>query len=174
MWENKTEKRMYKSLKNGIKDAKEGKITTVEELKEILKEPKSKIYEIYLYFYRLFWRLVRLPGDIRRGIKFFIQRGVRGYSDRDTWGFDYYLAQVISGGIKYLKANCHSMPTWRLGKTELEAINEWDNILNTIINTFNIAKKISESRIIYLPIKKWSEKKYKQYNLLNFLKRLDF
>jgi len=43
-------------------------------------------------------------------IRSFIQRGIRGWSDEDTWDFFRYLADVIAGGTKYLLKNPHSYP----------------------------------------------------------------
>ena len=45
------------------------------------------------------WQKIR---DIPSEIKYFIQRGRRGYSDRDIWGLDSYLVSIIYNGIKKL------------------------------------------------------------------------
>lgn len=42
-----------------------------------------------------------------RNIKYFIQRGRRGWANCDCWGLDQYLAKVISESTKHL-ANNHS------------------------------------------------------------------
>lgn len=60
--------------------------------------------------------------DLSRKIKKFIQRGRRGWSDEDTWDFDSYLSEVISGGCKHLANNTHSYPN-DAGEAE------WGNIL---------------------------------------------
>jgi len=153
---------MNRELKKGLKDAKEGKITKVRSVEDVFKEPKSRIYKLYLYFYRLFWRIVRLPKDIRRYIRDFIQRGRRGWANSDTWSFEHYLSKIIAEGVKHLKEINYTLPTWKEGKTELECVNEWDVILNTIINTFQIAKEISEGKVYYLPLKEFTEKEYKR------------
>ncbi len=137
-------------------------VPSIKTVEEIFKEPKSRIHKIYLYFYRLFWRIVRLPGDIRRNIRDFIQRGRRGWADSDTWSFEHYLSKIIVEGVKYLKEINHTLPTWEEGKTELECKNEWDIILNTIINTFQVAKEVSEGYSYYLPLKYLTEKEYKR------------
>jgi len=103
-----------------------------------------------------------LPGDIRRDIRDFIQRGRRGWANSDTWGFAYYLSKVILGGVEHLEKIQHGLPTWTPGKTELEAQDEWDCILNAIINTFRLAKEIGEGDVCYLPIKDFTEKEYKR------------
>ena len=147
-------------MKNKKKDYKTPAKNSLEEMfKEIDKERKE--HPIRCWLRPKFWQLVRLPGDIKRNIYFFFQRGIRGYADCDTWGFSYYLSKVISGGVKYLKEINHGLPTWEEGKTELECINEWDCILNTIINTFETAKDINEGKIVYLSTSKWSDKEYR-------------
>ena len=43
-------------------------------------------------------------------IKGFIQRGVRGYSDRDVWNFDTYIFKILSGGLIKLADITHGHP----------------------------------------------------------------
>ena len=75
-------------------------------------------------------------------VKWFIQRGKRGYADCDVWGFDFYLAKVIRGGCKQLKNSTHSAPT-RLsrhlpaGQWDI-AVKRWDRILEKISRGFTL------------------------------------
>ena len=53
------------------------------------------------------WRYGRYEGWLNpkawyRSIKWFIQRGRRGWADCDAWGFDTYLARVIAEGVERL------------------------------------------------------------------------
>lgn len=50
---------------------------------------------------------MKIPYFIKR-IYWFFERGYRGFSDKDTWDFDLYLAKVISEGLKQLKKYSHS------------------------------------------------------------------
>jgi len=43
-------------------------------------------------------------------IKWFIQRGVRGYSDRDVWNLDTYIFKILSGGLIKLAHTTHGYP----------------------------------------------------------------
>ena len=43
-------------------------------------------------------------------IKWFIQRGVRGYSDRDAWNLDLYIFKILSGGLIRLADTTHGYP----------------------------------------------------------------
>jgi len=63
-------------------------------------------------------------------IKCFIQRGRKGYSDRNLWNFDYYLAEIISNGLQELKEGLTSYPP------EFVSKKEWENVLDTIIEGF--------------------------------------
>lgn len=99
---------------------------------------------------------VEAVGDVRYGcirihrdvhsffmeIKWFIQRGKRGYADCDVWGFDTYLAKIISGGCKQLKEIKHSCPT-RIAnqypnQSWEKALVQWDGILNKIDRAFTL------------------------------------
>jgi len=40
-----------------------------------------------------------------KDIKWFLQRGKRGWSNYDTWSFDCYLAKVIAEGLTHLANN---------------------------------------------------------------------
>lgn len=67
------------------------------------------------YIYR--WRAWRrwLPMWLRRTVyarpvHMFIQRGRRGWSDEDLWGFDHYLAKVIATGFEALADRTHGWP----------------------------------------------------------------
>ncbi len=140
-------------------------VPSIKTVEEIFKEPKSRIHKIYLYFYRLFCRIVRLPGDIRRNIRDFIQRGRRGWADSDTWGFCDYLSNVILGGLKHLKKHKHGTPVTINPKTKEYDYDEkrWDEIMNKMIYTFETSKKILDNYPkndwFYTPTKEWNKQK---------------
>jgi hypothetical protein len=68
-------------------------------------------------------------------VKWFVQRGRRGYADCDLWSFDHYLAGMISVGLKDFRNRMHSHP----GQLTVEA---WDKILDEIAEGFDAANKI--------------------------------
>lgn len=45
-----------------------------------------------------------------RPIVMFLQRGRRGWSDEDLWGFDHHLAEVIASGLRALADRTHGWP----------------------------------------------------------------
>jgi hypothetical protein len=124
-------------IKKGLQDAKEGKIsgpyTSVEEMLADMKKRNPWNWLDYLesYWYRYFWNFVSsIPLEVRS----FIQRGIRGYSDRDTWDFDTYLTDVIEGGLKHL-----------LKHTMLRNDKKYVEDLKIIIKTMKLSRDINNS-----------------------------
>jgi len=105
-------------------------------------------------------RLPDLPGDIKLSIISFIQRGKKGWSNRDTWGFDYYLSDVISKGVRYLKENIHGHPA---NLTE----GQWIDTLNQIIETFEMTTRIVGSELYLIKDKKDRKKWQKILDEIN-------
>lgn len=60
-------------------------------------------------YYRFFYWLRHEFKPIGH-IKWFVQRGVRGYSDRDLWSLDYYLSSVLSKSLIQLADTTHGHP----------------------------------------------------------------
>lgn len=56
------------------------------------------------------------------------QRMRRGWSDRDTWNLDSYLARVISGSVTHLRDHGHGYPGEESGADE----RHWHHILTRI------------------------------------------
>jgi hypothetical protein len=67
--------------------------------------------------------------------KWFIQRGYRGYSDRDTWSIDWYLCEWMPAALTTLKRRKIGHP---IGLTN----RSWHGKLDRMINAFRIARKI--------------------------------
>jgi hypothetical protein len=55
------------------------------------------------------WRRVK-RAVLLRDARMFIQRGRRGFCDEDVWGFDCYIARVMSSGIARLADTDHGWP----------------------------------------------------------------
>lgn len=87
-----------------------------------------------------------------REIKYFIQRGIRGWSDRDTWCLSSYIAKTCKESIIHLKNNKNGWPCGMFNFTELrdstpeedkQAQEKWSGILDDMIFAFTHAEKIS-------------------------------
>jgi hypothetical protein len=104
----------------------------------------------YLEIY--FNRYIRNPiEEAIRYVKRFWQRGLRGWGVSDTWSFDYYLATVISQGIKHLLK--HGITAYT--KKDLNAIKEIQKTFETVI-------RIEDDRDRYIPSKEFTWKEYKK------------
>jgi hypothetical protein len=66
-----------------------------------------KLSEIYWIIreYKIFH-----PVKLFREMKWFYQRGKRGWADKDTWSLDSYLANWLPDALSYLKTHTHGIP----------------------------------------------------------------
>lgn len=113
----------------------------MKSFKDIFDEDyKMPIYERVYYFFLRTWD--SLVYKIK-GIKWFFQRGKKGYSDYDVWGFDSYLCKVIIGGLEQLKNNHCGCPSdlFDADKDDNECW-KWVEVLDKIINGFKAAERI--------------------------------
>jgi len=84
---------------------------------------RSKLHPLYWWLRRVWanWN----PREIFYHLLWFWQRGRRGWSDRDTWSFDCYLASILAGGLTHLRDTGHGYPPdlsperWRAILTEM-------------------------------------------------------
>lgn len=102
---------------------------------EMLKDLNSKknwtiLDYIEVYWHRYIWNYL---SGIPLAIKSFIQRGIRGYSDRDTWDFDRYLSDVIQGGVEHLI------------KYNISNDKKFITDLQEIVSTMKLARQINET-----------------------------
>ncbi len=111
----------------------------------------TKLKDIWWWIrYGIVNKIKSIPLEIRS----FIQRGNRGWSNRDVWGLDYYLAKTIEKSIICLKENKNGFPN---DLTE----GKWIDILNTISDTFYFAKECSKGDLYLIrdikKRKKWQK-----------------
>jgi len=70
-----------------------------------------------------------------REVKWFIQRGCRGYADCDVWSLDGYLLRVIPSALDQLRKECHGHPC------DLSP-ESWDYILEKIADGLRSEEKL--------------------------------
>lgn len=75
--------------------------------------------------------------DLYDEAKYFIQRGRRGYSDRDVWSVDWFLTSIMPGMLRQLKKTTHGAPIG-LG------MKRWHRKLDKMAETFEIARKVQD------------------------------
>lgn len=77
----------------------------------------------------MFYRIMDFIKNIPREIKWFFQRGIRGYSDKDVWSIDIWFKSIIIPMLEQLKETKQGYP---IDMTE----EEWNLTLNNMINYF--------------------------------------
>ena len=78
-----------------------------------------------------------LASDWLHETKWFIQRGLYGYADCDTWNLDYYLSNWLPHALKQLRKETYSYPV-------NSTITKWRKTLKTIEEGFKEAQKVSD------------------------------
>lgn len=74
-----------------------------------------------------------------RQTKWFIQRGLYGYSDRDLWGLDYYLSTWLQTALRYY-AHGSGYP----GYGEASTYEKWGTIVNKIADGFKASYEMDD------------------------------
>ena len=110
-------------------------------------------YGLWNWIYDLKWRVPN-----------WFERANNGWGHADTWSLDYYLSDVLRGSLRHLKKYKHGCPLILDPNTPREKWTydekRWDEILDTIIATFDTAKKIQESETVYLATYAYDEKEW--------------
>lgn len=84
------------------------------------------------------WKIKRIVNTFKwkiKQIKFFYQRGKRGWSDYDVWDMDCYLISIILPMLKRLREKSNSFP---VNMTE----KKWNLILSDMIEAFEAAERM--------------------------------
>jgi hypothetical protein len=132
-------------------------VNKVSEIWPPLRTPTS-LQEFGWSLYRL-WTYTLRPRALWRKVKKFYQRGVRGWSDEDTWSFDHYLTRVIVGGLAQLKEDAHGYPALLEPDPSLDALGglcidgpghdvgmvRWRGILQEMITGFAADSLLQDS-----------------------------
>ena len=109
------------------------------------------IHCVYYPIYRFWHNRVRM---YPKEVKWFIQRGKRGFSDCDVWNFYDYHSKMVKEALIKLRKDKHGYPANLSLETdkEDEGAERWNTILGKIINTFEQAEKIGSMDVIeYIP-----------------------
>lgn len=89
----------------------------------------------------IWWRVERgwnwvihIPSEI----KYFIQRGRRGWADCDTWSMDNYMTDVLLGLMKKYEEDTNGYPC------SFKTAEEWHVVLKKIITGFEAMKEVCD------------------------------
>ena len=131
-----------------------------EEFREELDKPLHWWIELYYCLYRILLKIREIPIKV----KWFLQRGRRGFAECDVWNLQNYLSNLIASSVRELKEIQSGIPDeiWIKGKTEKRATSEWDTILERIIISFESLRDIDKISDMEMFDAKESAKIYKQ------------
>ena len=114
------------------------------------------------YFAIPFQRFIQAIKDFPSEVKWFYQRGSRGWSDRSAWSIDTWLVDNLIPMLERLKRDKRGTPLSMFRKkdgvskngistdeADRLAAQRWDNVLREIIYGLKCAKKIEDSDYDY-------------------------
>lgn len=145
-----------------------------EEMERIDKQWDKWWYPIYWWGRYGIWEWISYRP---LKIKSFFQRGYRGWADEDTWGFDGYLAKVISEGCKHLKEHKHGIPCEYVSfkkdksyeydeKEGEEGERRWNEVLDKVIFAFDLIRQIQYDGDKEFYLGRLSEEDRKRFNCI--------
>lgn len=83
--------------------------------------------------------------NIKNAIKFFFQRAIRGYSDKDVWSIDSWFLTIMPKMLRQLKRTTHGAPQWE-NMTSEGCHVKWKKILERMIY---LLKEMDEDKCSY-------------------------
>ena len=96
-------------------------------------------------------------------IKYFFQRGWRGYADCDVWGVDGYLLEVMLPMLKQLKVKKHGHPA-------IYTEERWEKIMNKMIKGLEAGNRVLEDNYLDIASPGWADE-YKGEDWLETMNR---
>jgi hypothetical protein len=117
----------------------------------------SMLVSAYWACYRFFkYNSWGNPCQMYRDIRWFIQRGRRGWSDRDTWSLDHYLSSWMPEALRHLKETKQGVPSSMFkpedcgeegNPTDIglqQAQDRWNAIIDKMIAAFEAHRRIQD------------------------------
>jgi len=158
--------KMWQLKRDSKRITKEKSYKTVEEFITCLEKRDVWYKELWLIIRINIERFIETPENVYDWFKYGIQRWKRGWADSDVWSIDWFLAKILPEMLNHLKNNKLGVPGG-LCKSDSDedfkkAQKKWNQILNTIIFTFETARKIQEHNWIYIENEK-DRKKQEQF-----------
>jgi len=98
----------------------------------------------------LLWNLEKVrdfPVEAWDNVKAFYQRGARGYADRDCWGIDWYICEIMPGMLRTMtdptKGGGNSYPGFIHG-TEANTSKRWKGTIEKMAKGFEAHRRLAE------------------------------
>ncbi len=131
------------------------------------------------YFAIPFQRFIQAIKDFPSEVKWFYQRGSRGWSDRSAWSIDTWLVDNLIPMLERLKNNKHGTPSSMFRKkdgvskngistdeADRLAAQRWDNVLREIIYGLKCAKTIQDYDYKDVEVKKLTKSSKRSFELI--------
>ena len=131
------------------------------------------------YFAIPFQRFIQAIKDFPSEVKWFYQRGSRGWSDRSAWSIDTWLVDNLIPMLERLKNNKHGTPMSMFRKKDgvdkdgnstdeahRLAEQRWDNVLREIIYGLKCAKTIQDYDYKDVEVKKLTKSSKRSFELI--------
>jgi len=131
------------------------------------------------YFAIPFQRFIQAIKDFPSEVKWFYQRGSRGWSDRSAWSIDTWLVDNLIPMLERLKNNKHGTPASMFRKKDgvdkdgnstdeahRLAEQRWDNVLREIIYGLKCAKTIQDYDYKDVEVKKLTKSSKRSFELI--------
>lgn len=91
-------------------------------------------------------------GCLFRKLKWFYQRGSRGYADCDVWSLDWHLTSYMGKALRDLAEQVHGVPAIDVRLVPPEdpndmwtlTIEEWRETIIYLAETFDLARKVED------------------------------
>ncbi len=83
---------------------------TLEDIMDRLAKERSQWSLRRKVWMNFRWKVAQPIERFPRQVRWFIQRGRRGWSDYDMWGMDYYMARLNIEMLVELRRNAHGYP----------------------------------------------------------------
>ena len=131
------------------------------------------------YFAIPFQRFIQAIKDSPSEVKWFYQRGSRGWSDRSAWSIDTWLVDNLIPMLERLKRDKHGTPSSMFRKkdgvskngistdeADRLAAQRWDNVLREIIYGLKCAKTIQDYDYKDVEVKKLTKSSKRSFELI--------
>ena len=96
------------------------------------------------------WRAYYSIGDMKRAVKFGLQRMFRGYDDTAEWGLSSYLTEIILPVLKKYRKSCLGLP-YNKDTKDFHTEEEWNARLDRMIVAFDLVLKEDNDDFITIP-----------------------
>ena len=138
-----------------MKDKEHETFELTEDVFARWDEENEKWYNKYFVipFHTFIYAIMEFPSKV----KWFYQRGSRGWSDRSAWSIDSWLVDNLIPMLERLKRDKHGTPSTMFRKKDgvdkdgnstdeanRLAEQRWNNVLNEILYGLKCAKKIED------------------------------